>query len=115
MNVMPASTIGRNPIEAKADEPAGTGTGVAPAASSEVIPLAVAYNDALNHCTQTGGANIDEMYLHPTRAERLRAAGFKNPKSQRGEVSAVLAPGAVSGVIVAEAGRAGLRRVDGLP
>jgi ketosteroid isomerase-like protein len=32
-----------------------------PAASSELIRLAVDYNDALNRCTQTGGANIDEL------------------------------------------------------
>jgi ketosteroid isomerase-like protein len=32
-----------------------------PAASSERIRLAVAYNDALDRCTQTGGANIDEL------------------------------------------------------
>lgn len=31
------------------------------AASSDVIRLAVAYNDALDRCTQTGGANIDEV------------------------------------------------------
>jgi hypothetical protein len=31
------------------------------AASSEVIRLAVAYNDALDRCTQTGGANIDDV------------------------------------------------------
>jgi len=32
-----------------------------PAASSEVIQLAVAYNDALDRCIQTGGANIDAL------------------------------------------------------
>jgi hypothetical protein len=32
-----------------------------PAASSELIRLAVAYNDALDRCTRTGGANIDEL------------------------------------------------------
>jgi len=42
-------------------EPSGTGAGVATAASSEVVRLAVAYNDALDRCTQTGGANIDEL------------------------------------------------------
>ena len=42
-------------------EPTGTGTDVAPTASSEVVRLAVAYNDALDRCTQTGGANIDEL------------------------------------------------------
>src|SRR5262249_40976209 len=34
---------------------------IGPAASSEVMRLAVAYSDALDRCTQTGGANIDEL------------------------------------------------------
>ena len=34
---------------------------IAPAASSVLIRLAVEYNDALDRCTQTGGANIDEL------------------------------------------------------
>jgi ketosteroid isomerase-like protein len=37
------------------------GSAVGPAASSELIRLAVAYNDALDRCTRTGGANIDEL------------------------------------------------------
>ena len=40
---------------------ASTQTGVGPATSSDLIRLAVAYNDALDRCTQTGGANIDEV------------------------------------------------------
>ena len=33
------------------------------AVNSDVIRLAVAYNDALDRCTQTGGANIDEVMV----------------------------------------------------
>ena len=29
--------------------------------ASELVRLAVAYNDALDRCTQTGGANLDEV------------------------------------------------------
>jgi len=35
--------------------------GIEAAKSSEVIRLAIAYNDALDRCTQTGGSNIDEV------------------------------------------------------
>jgi ketosteroid isomerase-like protein len=42
-------------------ESAGAGVGMGAAAPSERVRLAVAYNDALNRCTQTGGANIDEL------------------------------------------------------
>ena len=34
---------------------------VGPAVSSDLIRLAVAYNDALDRCTRTQGANIDEV------------------------------------------------------
>src|SRR6266545_5898070 len=34
---------------------------IGPAASSALIRLAVDYNDALDRCTQTAGANIDEL------------------------------------------------------
>jgi len=34
---------------------------IGPALSSELIRLAVAYNDALDRCTVTNGANIDEV------------------------------------------------------
>ncbi len=34
---------------------------IGPALSSEVIRLAVAYNDALDRCTVTNGSNIDEV------------------------------------------------------
>ena len=34
---------------------------IGPAAASALIRLAVDYNDALDRCTQTGGANIDEV------------------------------------------------------
>jgi len=37
----------------------GEGLGASP--SSELFRLAVAYNDALDRCTQTGGENIDEV------------------------------------------------------
>jgi hypothetical protein len=37
------------------------GTRTGPATSSDLIRLAVAYNDALDRRTQTGGANIDEV------------------------------------------------------
>jgi hypothetical protein len=40
---------------------AGTRPGVGPAASSDLIRLAVAYNDTLDRCTRTGGATIDEV------------------------------------------------------
>lgn len=42
-------------------ESTGVGSGMGPAASSELLRLAVAYNDALDRCTQTGGANIDAL------------------------------------------------------
>ncbi len=34
---------------------------IGPAVSSELVRLAVAYNDALDRCTRTGGENIDEV------------------------------------------------------
>ncbi len=34
---------------------------IGPALSSELIRLAVAYNDALDRCTVTNGSNIDEV------------------------------------------------------
>ena len=34
---------------------------IGPALSSDLIRLAVAYNDALDRCTRTQGANIDEV------------------------------------------------------
>ena len=34
---------------------------IAPAVSSDLIRLAVAYNDALDRCTRTQGSNIDEV------------------------------------------------------
>ena len=34
---------------------------IGPAVSSELIRLAVAYNDALDRCTVTNGSNIDEV------------------------------------------------------
>ena len=34
---------------------------IGPAVSSDLIRLAVAYNDALDRCTRTGAANIDEV------------------------------------------------------
>ena len=34
---------------------------IGPAVSSGLIRLAVAYNDALDRCTRTGGENIDEV------------------------------------------------------
>ena len=42
------------------DDPQRIGAAV----SSDVIRLAVAYNDALDRCTQTGGANIDEVMAY---------------------------------------------------
>ena len=36
-------------------------TEIGPAVSSDLIQLAVAYNDALDRCTRTGGENIDEV------------------------------------------------------
>lgn len=54
------------------DETAGFG----PAAASGLIQLAVAYNDALDRCTQSGGANIDElMDLFADDAVRIVAGG----------------------------------------
>jgi hypothetical protein len=41
--------------------PTEEGAPIRPAASSALIRLAVDYNDALDRCTQTGGANIDEV------------------------------------------------------
>jgi hypothetical protein len=35
-----------------------------PAASSTLFQLAVAFNDALDRCTQTGGATIDEVMAY---------------------------------------------------
>jgi ketosteroid isomerase-like protein len=40
---------------------ASTRSGIGPAVSSDLIRLAVAHNDALDRCTRTGGANIDEL------------------------------------------------------
>ena len=37
------------------------GAAFGPAASSALFQLAVAFNDALDRCTQTGGATIDEV------------------------------------------------------
>ena len=34
---------------------------IGPAVSSDLVRLAVAYNDALDRCTRTGGENIDEV------------------------------------------------------
>ena len=34
---------------------------IGPAVSSDLIRLAVAYNDALDRCTRTQGSNIDEV------------------------------------------------------
>lgn len=34
---------------------------IGPAVSSDLIRLAVAYNDALDRCTRTQGANVDEV------------------------------------------------------
>ena len=34
---------------------------IEPALSSELIRMAVAYNDALDRCTVTNGSNIDEV------------------------------------------------------
>ncbi len=36
-------------------------TEIGPAVSSDLIRLAVAYNDALDRCTRTQGSNIDEV------------------------------------------------------
>jgi len=36
-------------------------TAIGPAVSSDLIRLAVAYNDALDRCTRTHGSNIDEV------------------------------------------------------
>jgi ketosteroid isomerase-like protein len=47
--------------ETEATGSAGARPGIGPAASSDLIRLAVAYNDALDRCTRTGGANIDEV------------------------------------------------------
>src|SRR5262245_60341675 len=50
----------------------GGATGLGQAVSSELLRLAVAYNDALDRCTQTGGANIDElMGFFADDAERI--------------------------------------------
>ena len=47
-------------------------TAVDPAASSELLQLAVGYNDALDRCTQTAGANIDQvMGFFADDAERI--------------------------------------------
>jgi hypothetical protein len=35
-----------------------------PAQSSALFQLAVAYNDALDRCTQTGGANVEEVMAY---------------------------------------------------
>jgi ketosteroid isomerase-like protein len=37
------------------------GSAVGPTASNDLIRLALAYSDALDRCTRTGGANIDEL------------------------------------------------------
>ena len=37
------------------------GSAVGPAASNELIRLALTYSDALDRCTRTGGENIDEV------------------------------------------------------
>jgi hypothetical protein len=42
-------------------ESVGTRSEIGPATSSEFIRLAVTYNDALDLCTRSGGANIDEL------------------------------------------------------
>ena len=34
---------------------------IGPAVSSDLVRLAVEYNDALDRCTRTGGENIDEV------------------------------------------------------
>ena len=34
---------------------------IGPAVSSDLVRLAVSYNDALDRCTRTGGENIDEV------------------------------------------------------
>ena len=34
---------------------------IGPAVSSDLVRFAVAYNDALDRCTRTGGENIDEV------------------------------------------------------
>ena len=34
---------------------------IGPAVSSDLVRMAVAYNDALDRCTRTGGENIDEV------------------------------------------------------
>jgi hypothetical protein len=39
----------------------GQRAAIGPAASSALLRLAVDYNDALDRCTQTGGANIDAL------------------------------------------------------
>jgi hypothetical protein len=47
-------------------------TALGQAISSELLRLAIAYNDALDRCTQTGGENIDEvMSFLAADAERI--------------------------------------------
>ena len=62
------------------EQPGGTAFG--PAASSTLFQLAVAFNDALDRCTQTGGATIEEVMAF-FADDAIRVVAGWRPKSAR--------------------------------
>ena len=58
---------------------------IGPALSSELITLAVAYNDALDRCTVTNGSNIDEVMEFFTD-DAIRVTVGQNPAVGKTEI-----------------------------
>ena len=62
---------------------------IGPALSSELITLAVAYNDALDRCTVTNGSNIEEVMEFFTD-DAIRVTVGQNPAVGKTEIKRLI-------------------------
>ena len=67
---------------------ADSAASIGPALSSDLFRLALAYNDALDRCTTSGGANIDEvMAFFADDAERITVASGRPVSVETGKAA----------------------------